>query len=96
MRRTLVLEVTEETYAGLVRQAQAAGTPMAELAAAVLEHQYAAPAQASSERDRAAEEAARRRFRAHAGAASLGFATGADNESIDRDLAREYGNHGHQ
>ena len=25
------------------------------------------------------------------GAASLGHATGADNESIDRDLAREYG-----
>ncbi|MGH9834635.1 MAG: hypothetical protein ACREBD_01695 [Blastocatellia bacterium] len=27
----------------------------------------------------------------HAGAASLGYATGADNESIDADLAREYG-----
>lgn len=29
-------------------------------------------------------------LRKHAGAASLGYATGADNESIDADLAREY------
>ena len=36
-------------------------------------------------------EAARERFRRHAGAASLGHATGASNESIDADLAREYG-----
>ena len=34
---------------------------------------------------------ARQRLLRHAGAASLGYPTGADNESIDADLAREYG-----
>ena len=37
-------------------------------------------------------EAARQRFRRHLGAVTLGYPTGADNESIDADLAREYGN----
>ncbi len=36
-------------------------------------------------------QAARERFRRHIGAVSLGHPTGADNESIDADLAREYG-----
>ena len=36
------------------------------------------------------KQAARERFRRHAGAINLGYATGADNESIDADLAREY------
>ncbi|GEM_PF-613154 len=37
------------------------------------------------------KKAAMERLLRHAGAASLGYATGADNESIDADLAREYG-----
>jgi hypothetical protein len=36
------------------------------------------------------QEEARQRFRNHAGAISLGYATGIDNESIDADLARAY------
>ncbi|HZO91575.1 MAG TPA: hypothetical protein VFB38_24855 [Chthonomonadaceae bacterium] len=36
-------------------------------------------------------EAARARLCRHAGAVSLGYPTGADNENIDADLAREYG-----
>ncbi len=39
----------------------------------------------------AERQAARERFRRHAGAVRLGHATGADNESIDADLGREYG-----
>jgi predicted transcriptional regulator len=35
-------------------------------------------------------EAARERFCRHAGAISLGYATGAENSAIDADLAREY------
>ncbi|MBI3951951.1 MAG: hypothetical protein HY314_16010 [Acidobacteria bacterium] len=35
--------------------------------------------------------AAWERLQRHCGAASLGYPTGADNESIDADLAREYG-----
>lgn len=36
------------------------------------------------------ERAARERFRQHIGAVNLGHPTGADNESIEADLAREY------
>ncbi len=35
---------------------------------------------------------ARKRFEHHIGAVDLGYPTGADNESIDADLAREYAN----
>jgi len=38
----------------------------------------------------AQQEEARQRFRNHAGSVSLGYATGADNESIDADLAKAY------
>ena len=38
------------------------------------------------------QEQARQRFRSHAGAVSLGYATGVDNDSIDADLARAYAN----
>jgi len=38
----------------------------------------------------AQQEKARQRFRNHAGSVSLGYATGADNESIDADLAKAY------
>lgn len=36
-------------------------------------------------------EAVRQRLLQHAGTASLGYETGADHESIDAGLAREYG-----
>jgi len=45
---------------------------------------------AKDQRTEAEKEAARQRFRAHAGSIS-GYPTGADNESIDADLGREYG-----
>ncbi|HEY9861069.1 MAG TPA: hypothetical protein V6D16_16300 [Candidatus Obscuribacterales bacterium] len=37
---------------------------------------------------KAQKEAARLRFQSHAGAISLGYATGADNESIDAELVK--------
>jgi len=49
---------------------------------------------ASKRRPRLTEEenrAAWERLQRHLGAENLGYATGADNESIDADLAREYG-----
>jgi hypothetical protein len=39
----------------------------------------------------ASPESARERFERHFGSLDLGRSTGADNESIDADLAREYG-----
>ncbi|MHC5827308.1 MAG: hypothetical protein ACYT04_68390, partial [Nostoc sp.] len=38
------------------------------------------------------KEAARQRFRSHAGSINLGYATGVDNESIDADLVKTYSN----
>jgi hypothetical protein len=37
------------------------------------------------------QQAAWERLQRHFGAVSLGYPTGTDNESIDADLAREYG-----
>ena len=64
MSQTLTLELSDEVYTAVERQAQAAGRSPARVAAASLER--------------------------HFGEISLGYATGADNESIDADLSREY------
>ena len=54
------------------------------LAALILEELLDAPAQGVT---KAAQPSLAQLF----GSVSLGYPTGADNESIDRDLAREYG-----
>jgi len=36
------------------------------------------------------QDQARQKFKSHAGAISLGYATGTDNEAIDADLAKAY------
>jgi len=41
-------------------------------------------------RSEAAQQRARERFERHLGAFDLGYATGADNEQIDADLAQAY------
>jgi hypothetical protein len=40
--------------------------------------------------DEAEKQAARERFERHFGEIDLGYPTGADNEGIDADLAREH------
>jgi hypothetical protein len=68
------------------------GTSPAELAAVSLQRQFgAANAPCSGLRSGESEkQAARERFEQHFGEVDLGYPTGADNESIDADLAREY------
>ena len=87
MSQTLILELNDEVYAALWRQAEAAGTSPASLAAASLEQQFRIE---GSLRNEAEKQAARERFERHFGEVNLGYPTGADNESIDADLAREY------
>ena len=93
MSQTLILEVSDEVYTALQRRAEAASTSPAHLAATLLERQFGA---LSDSRDAgrpqtvAGREAARERFERHFGAVNLSHATGADNDSIDSDLAREY------
>jgi hypothetical protein len=82
MTRVITLEVTEEAYRPMVQAAEQAGQKLEEWALARL--QASAP---SAE----ARQAALARLLRHAGAVDLGRPTGADNSSIDADLAREYG-----
>jgi hypothetical protein len=81
MAHILTLQLPDEDFEPIVRAAATAGQTPEEWARARLR----AAAPSSAERS-----AALARLMVHAGAASLGTATGADNESIDADLAREY------
>jgi hypothetical protein len=87
MSQTLILELSDKVYAALQRQAEATGTSPDRLAAKSLELQFATEISVSEKEI----QAARHRFERHFGAIDLGRATGADNESIDEDLAREAG-----
>lgn len=78
----LTLELPDEVYRPLTRAAAQAGqTPEQWTLAHLRTCLPAAP-------ERAGDLA---RLMRHAGAVDLGHPTGADNEAIDADLAREYG-----
>ncbi len=87
MGQSLTVELSDEVYAALRRQAQANGTSLARVAAASLERQFKGTGTLPTD---AEKQAARERFERHFGEVNLGHPTGADNESIDADLAREY------
>ena len=89
MSQVLSLELSDEVYAALQQQAEVAGVSLAELVATSIEQQYRSPRREKSQAE-TEKEAARQRFRSHAGTINLGYATGADNESIDADLVRAY------
>lgn len=88
MSQVLTLELSDEVYAALQQQAKILGIDLSELAATSLERQYRLT-KAKDQRTEAEKEAARQRFERHIGSIS-GYPPGADNESIDADLAREY------
>jgi hypothetical protein len=81
MTHKLTLELPEEIYQPVKRAAEQSGQTPEEWAVARL--RSAVPAV-----DRAA---ALERLLRHAGAVDLGRPTGADNDQIDADLAKEYG-----
>jgi predicted transcriptional regulator len=87
MSQSLTLQLSDATFAALQQQAEAIGVEPAAVAAASLEHQFGVPLSPSTEAER---QVARQRFERHFGAVDLGHPTGADNEAIDADLAREY------
>ena len=87
MGQSLTVELSDEVYAALRRQAKAAGTSLARVAAASLERQFKGTGTLPTD---AEKQAARERFERHFGEVNLGHPTGAENESIDADLAREY------
>ncbi|MEH2317904.1 hypothetical protein [Nostoc sp.] len=91
MSQVLILELSDEVYAALQQQAEVAGVSLAELVATSIEQQYGSLRREKSQTE-TEKEAARQRFQNHAGSINLGYATGADNESIDTDLVRAYNN----
>jgi hypothetical protein len=93
MSQTLILELSDEVYTVIQRQAEVAGTSPAHWLATILEHQYGhiyAWQSVLKQRTAAEQQAARERFEQHIAEMDLADATGADNEQIDADLAQEY------
>ena len=94
MSQTFILELSDEVYTTIQRQAESAGTSPAHWLANTMEQQYG-PRHAwqDTRRPRTAAEqhAARVRFEQHFGEVACPDGIGADNEQIDADLAREYG-----
>ena len=89
MSQLLSLKLSDEFYAVLQQQAEVAGVSIAELVATSREQQYGSLRREKSQAE-TEKEAARQRFRSHAGSINLGYATGADNESIDADLVKAH------
>jgi hypothetical protein len=87
MSQSVILELSDKAWSTLQSRAQATGISPADLAAASIERQF----DGSVSRTEAENQHARERFESHFGEVDLEDATGADNASIDADLAREYG-----
>lgn len=81
-------KIPQQIYELLQEVAPRMGKTIEELAIEWVAKYSPKPRPQLSEEER---KAAMDRLLRHAGAASLGYPTGADNESIDADLAREYG-----
>lgn len=89
MSKTLTFEIPDEVYEACEQIAARDGKTTEAVVLEYLARYAPKPRPKLSEEEL---EAAREQLRRHAGAVSLGHPTGADNESIDRDLAREYAN----
>ena len=86
MSKALTFEISEDLYQSFDHIARRDGKTE-QVALEYLARRAAERRPKLSDEER---QAAQERFRRHIGAASLGHATGADNESIDRELFREY------
>jgi hypothetical protein len=87
MSQVVTLELSDEVCTALNLKAQRAGVSLSEWIQSTLDQQGGLSNQQKAEVD---DEAARQRFRRHAGAIDLGYPTGADNASIDADLVSSY------
>jgi hypothetical protein len=88
MSQQLTLEISDEVYADLQRKANAVGISITEWIVTVLSRQGTVTNRVMLSLEQ--QEQARQKFKSHAGAISLGYATGIDNEAIDADLAKAY------
>ncbi len=88
MSQQLTLEISDAVYADLQHKSNTLGISVTEWIVAVLTKQDNSVSSILLPPEY--QERARQRFRSHAGAISLGDATGADNQEIDADLAKAY------
>lgn len=88
MSQQLTLEISDEVYADLRLKASSAGISITEWIVTVLSRQGTTARSMMPSLER--QEQARQKFKSHAGAISLGYATGLDNQAIDADLAKAY------
>ncbi len=88
MSQILTLELNDDMYAVLNQQAEGAGVSLSEWIAISLEQRCGLSKAQQTETEK---ELARQRFRRHAGAINLGYSTGVNNEGIDADLIKAYG-----
>ena len=85
--KTLTIQVPDEVYEACEREAAITGRSVEQCVMEFLLKYGPRPQPKLSEEER---RAAMERLMRHAGAQSLGRPTGAHNECIDADLAREY------
>ncbi len=95
MSHVISVPVSESAFATLEVEAQESGTPIASVAARMLE-QTAAWTKLRRERlaefDGTTRQQGCKKFEAHFGSIDSGNQNSADNDSIDADLARAYAN----
>jgi len=87
MSQTLAIVVSDEAYRAIRHEARTVGTTTEQVAASSLEQLFRQRVDLRTPEEKAA---ARLRFEQHLGEIRSGRPTGADNESIDAELAREY------
>jgi len=85
MSQTLVIELSDDVYAAIERQAAEAHTSPAQIIATSLEQHFRHGHNEQHGRSETELQAARTRFERHFGAVDLGYATGVENERIDAD-----------
>jgi hypothetical protein len=88
MTHLLTLELNDQIFAAIQRQAEAIGVPPERLAVTLLEQQFGQVFKLLL--SEAEKETARARFERHFGALNLEHTVDFNNESIDADLVREY------
>ena len=91
MSQTLTIELSDTTYQAIERRARQAGELPARVAVSMLEQQLECSGQVSKPATEAEKQAARQSFELLFGSVDLGYPISSENEDIDADLAREYG-----
>ncbi len=91
MSQTLTIELSDTTYKEIERRARQVGELPARIAVSMLEQQLEDSGSVATPATEAEKQAARQSFEHLIGSVDLGYPISSENEDIDADLAREYG-----